>query len=159
VGDRIFLKQPPIMNNYQIVLVNFFSEKKTYRTIKASDHIEADKKANLISRQNPEFVVAVYYNENLIIGLRPNGMESELKKMGNSKFEDLLKFMNRWKINPFTGTQDYLPDFSLPEDSSVFSEENLSTSEGSKSGRGRPQKPHRVSEMGISQPSSKTVYS
>jgi hypothetical protein len=139
---------------YQIVLTNFFTEEKTYGTFKATNHIEADKKAREISSQNPECVIAVYYNGELIIGLRPNGMETELKKIEGGEFEEIIGFMKRWKVNPFTGTQDELPDYSLPEDGSDFSEKNFSPSEAPKARRGRPQKPHRVSEREFYQKSA-----
>jgi len=106
------------MKEYQIVLVNFFTEKKKFAIVRAEDHSELEEKVGALGRKNPEFVVAAYFNRELQLAARPYQMMVEKEELSDD-ISDRMKFILKWRVLPFNGDQ-IMPDYSLPEDITVF---------------------------------------
>lgn len=106
------------MNQYKIVLANFFTSKKKFSTLCAESHAELEEKVVSIGKKNPEYVVAAYLDQELQLALRPFQMMQEKNDLSGDALENLI-FIAKWRIN-FFGKDQLMPDFSLPGSSSIF---------------------------------------
>lgn len=106
------------MKEYQIVLVNFFTEEKKFAVLRAEDHSELEEKVEALGKKNPEFVVAAYLGQELQLATRPFQMMQEKEELSDKPMERLV-FIVKWRVIPTTGDQ-IMPDYSLPENMSIF---------------------------------------
>ena len=106
------------MKEYQIVLVNFFTEKKKFAIINAEDHEELQEKVEALGRKNPECIVAAYLEKELQLAARPYQMMVEKNEL-TDEINARVKFLVKWKVLPFGGEQ-LMPDYSLPENNAIF---------------------------------------
>ncbi len=126
------------MKEYQIVIVDFFTEAKKLASIKADSNEELEAKLQIIGKKNPNSIVVAYFEGDVIIGTRPINMQKELEKAKPEEIPPIV-FIVKWRVLP-SGDQ-ILPDYSLPK---VTKRIRLEKSIPSAKPAGRRPKPHRA---------------
>lgn len=102
------------MKTYLIVTSEFFIFSKKFFTSKAETFSDLEQIMEKVSQKNPTCVVAAYEGEELLLAYRPYEMMEEHKKILNGNYIDKMLFSAKWRVNPFTGEQEF-PDYSLYE--------------------------------------------
>jgi len=126
------------MKEYQILIVDFFTEAKKLGAIKAETHEELQEKVAILGKKNPTCIIVAYFGEEIHLGTRPIKMMEELEKAKEGEIP-AVEFALKWRVLP-SGEQ-ILPDYSLPK---IRKKVRKQVKVASVKPTGRRQKPHRA---------------
>jgi len=126
------------MKEYQIVIVDFFTEAKRLGAIKAETHEELIEKVEVLGKKNPTCILVAYFEGEAHLGTRPAKMMEELEKVKAGEIPNIA-FILKWRVLP-SGDQ-ILPDHSLPKTRKKVRKQ---VKVASVKPAGRRQKPHRA---------------